>query len=102
MVYKVDGNPQFDTCDWSMYSNILKCTGVKLVSCWDLKEHHVIIIIIKSQKGKISIEFPQSSNSENPTLSVCDNLTKFYRQFLISGGSSLGKVLEQWSHGGES
>ena len=23
MVYKVDGNPQFDTCDWSMYSNIL-------------------------------------------------------------------------------
>ena len=25
MVYKVDGNPQLDTCDWSMYSNILKC-----------------------------------------------------------------------------
>ena len=24
MVYKVDGNPQLDTCDWSMYSNILK------------------------------------------------------------------------------
>ena len=23
MVYKVDGNPQLDTCDWSMYSNIL-------------------------------------------------------------------------------
>ena len=25
--------------------------------CWDLKEHH--IIIIKNQKGKISIEFQQ-------------------------------------------
>ena len=24
MVYKVDGNPQLDTCDWSMYSNILR------------------------------------------------------------------------------
>ena len=24
MVYKVDGNPQLDTCDWIMYSNILK------------------------------------------------------------------------------
>ena len=24
MVYKVDGNPQLDSCDWSMYSNILK------------------------------------------------------------------------------
>ena len=23
MVYEVDGNPQLDTCDWSMYSNIL-------------------------------------------------------------------------------
>ena len=23
MVYKVDGNPQFNSCDWSMYSNIL-------------------------------------------------------------------------------
>ena len=25
MVYKVDGNPQLDSPDWSMYSNILKC-----------------------------------------------------------------------------
>ena len=24
MIYKVDGNPQLDTCDSSMYSNILK------------------------------------------------------------------------------
>ena len=23
MVYKVDGNPQLDSSDWSMYSNIL-------------------------------------------------------------------------------
>ena len=26
MVYKVDGNPQLDPRDWSMYSNILKVT----------------------------------------------------------------------------
>ena len=24
MIYKVDRNPQLDTCDWSMYLNILK------------------------------------------------------------------------------
>ena len=36
-----------------------KCAGVKLMSCWDLKEHQIIIIINKNQKGKISIEFPQ-------------------------------------------
>ena len=29
MVYKVDGNPQLDSRDWSMYSNILK---VELIS----------------------------------------------------------------------
>ena len=38
---------------------LFKCAGVKLISCWNLKEHHIIIIIIKNQKGKISIEFPQ-------------------------------------------
>ena len=27
MVYKVDGNPQLDLCNWSMYSNILKVPG---------------------------------------------------------------------------
>ena len=26
MVYKVDGNPQIDSLDWSMYSKILKST----------------------------------------------------------------------------
>ena len=25
MVYKVDGNPQLDSRDWGMYSNILNC-----------------------------------------------------------------------------
>ena len=38
---------------------LFKCAGVKLMSSWDLKEHHIIIIIIKNQKGKISTEFPQ-------------------------------------------
>ena len=41
------------------FDYLFKCAGVKLMSCWDLKEHHIIIIIIKNQKGKISIEFPQ-------------------------------------------
>ena len=41
------------------FDYLFKCTGVKLMSCWDLKEHHIIIIINKNQKGKISIEFPQ-------------------------------------------
>ena len=39
------------------FDYLFKCAGVKLISCWDLKEHH--IIIIKNQKGKFSIEFPQ-------------------------------------------
>ena len=41
------------------FDYLFKCAGVKLMSCWDLKEQHIIIIIIKNQKGKISIEFPQ-------------------------------------------
>ena len=41
------------------FDYLFKCAGVKLISCWDLKEHHIIIIIIKNQKVKISIEFPQ-------------------------------------------
>ena len=41
------------------FDYLFRCAGVKLMSCWDLKEHHIIIIINKSQKGKISIEFPQ-------------------------------------------
>ena len=39
------------------FDYLFKCAGVKLMSCWDLKEHHIVIIINKSQKGKISIEF---------------------------------------------
>ena len=41
------------------FDYLFKCAGVKLMSCWYLKEHHIIIIINKSQKEKISIEFPQ-------------------------------------------
>ena len=41
------------------FDYLFKCAGVMLMSCWDLKEHHIIIIIIKNQKGEISIEFPQ-------------------------------------------
>ena len=38
------------------FDYLFKYAGVKLISCWDLKEPH--IIIIENQKGKISIEFP--------------------------------------------
>ena len=65
---------------------LFKCAGVTLMSCWDLKEHH-IIIIDKNQKGKISIEFPQYS--------IClRQLTKFHCQFLNSGDSPVSKALE--------
>ena len=37
---------------------------LKLIGCWDLKEHPIKIIIIKNHKGKISIEFPESANLE--------------------------------------
>ena len=40
------------------FDYLFKCAGVKLMSCWDLKEHH-IITIINNQKRKVSIEFPQ-------------------------------------------
>ena len=68
------------------FDYLFKCAGVKLISCLDLKEHH--IVIIKNQKGKISIEFPQYF--------IClRQLTKFHRQFLNSGSNSVGKALEQ-------
>ena len=38
MVYKVDGNPQLDSSDWSMYSNILKLKSAP----WTLAEFFTI------------------------------------------------------------
>ena len=43
---------------------LFNCAGLKLISCWDLKEHHIVIIIIKNHKEKILIEFPESVNLE--------------------------------------
>ena len=40
MVYKVDGNPQLDSRDWSMYSNILK-SGM----LFDLSSQAITLII---------------------------------------------------------
>ena len=42
------------------FDYLFKWTGLKLIVCWDFKEHHIIIIIIKNHNGKISIEFPGS------------------------------------------
>ena len=44
------------------FGYLFKCGGLKLIACWDLKDYH--IIIIKINKGKISIEFPESVNLE--------------------------------------
>ena len=30
------------------FDYLFKCAGVTLMSCWDLKEHHIIIIINKN------------------------------------------------------
>ena len=69
------------------FDYLFKCAGVTLMSCWDLKEHHIIIIINKNQKRKISTEFPQYF--------IClRQLTKFHCQFLNSGDSSVSKALE--------
>ena len=38
---------------------LFKFARLKLIVCSDLKEHHIIIIIIKNHKGNISIEFPE-------------------------------------------
>ena len=54
------------------FDYLFKCAGVKLMLWWDLKEHHIIIIINKNQKGKVSIEFPQYFISLR-------QLTKFHR-----------------------
>ena len=64
---------------------------MKLISCWDLKEHHIIIIIIKNQKGKISIEFPQY-------LSVCDNKQNFTDSFSTSFSTvAVAQWVRSWS-----
>ena len=39
-------------------------SGLKLISCWDLNEHRIIIITIKNHQGKISVEFQESVNLE--------------------------------------
>ena len=53
------------------FDYLFKCAGVTLMLCWDLKEHHIVIIVNKNQKG-ISIEFPQYF--------IClRQLTKFHR-----------------------
>ena len=48
------------------FDYLFKCAGVALMLCWDLKEHHIIIIINKNQKGKFQL-------NSHSTLSVCDN-----------------------------
>ena len=36
----------------------LKCAGLNLIVCWNLKEHHIMIIIIKSHQGKTFNRIP--------------------------------------------
>ena len=53
---------------------LFKSAGLNLIVCWDLKEHHIIIIITKNHKGKISLEFPVSSTQKNRILPQGCNL----------------------------
>ena len=55
MVYKVDGNPQLDSSDWSIYSNILKNALV-----YELKTLHTLNFVIKETKDRTVI-----SNKQN-------------------------------------
>ena len=41
---------------------------LKLIACWDLKEHD--IIIIKNHKGEISTQFPESANLEKSSFTL--------------------------------
>ena len=48
------------------FDYLFKCAGVALTLCWELKEHYIIIIINKNQKGKFQL-------NSHSTLSVCNN-----------------------------
>ena len=53
MVYKVDKNPQLDSRDWNMYSNILKIDLLRL--CSVVNNHtavHIAIIFTISLVGR--------------------------------------------------
>ena len=62
----------------------LNALGCKLIVCWDLKEHHIMIIIITNHKGKISIGFSVSANLETSyfkttaTITRCDLSPRFF------------------------
>ena len=47
MVHKVDGNPQLDSRDWSMYSNILKDTRISRTEALEIPENHQDSVIRK-------------------------------------------------------
>ena len=63
---KLESAQQFDY--------LFKCAGLNLITCWDLKEHRIIIIIIKNHKGKILLEFPESPTLKDRTLPQGCNL----------------------------
>ena len=42
MVYKVDGNPQLDSRDWSMYSNIFKPLSTTTTTNFELKQSNLV------------------------------------------------------------
>ena len=48
MVYKVDGNPQLDSRDWSMYSNILNACN------WSIS-HKNFSLVISQRPGGILV-----------------------------------------------
>ena len=65
MVYEVDGNPQLDTCDWSMYSNIVKLKSVQsaLSDLLTTSATHGTFSRRSTKRGLILIGFELNTNA---------------------------------------
>ena len=65
-IYRIKTQNVIQSLEQQQFDYLFKCAGVKLISCCDLKEQHIIIIVIKkSEKENFS------------TLSVCNNEQNF-------------------------
>ena len=58
------------------FDYLFKCAGVKLMSCCDLKGHHIIIIINKNQKGKVYTTSVQTFDFSTLYTSIPHDLLK--------------------------
>ena len=72
---------------------------LKLIPSWDLKEHPIIIIVIKNHEGKISIEFPESANLEKSYFNRQRNPFSFYMvTFWVTGLIPFERYVTLYTH----